>query len=99
MLASVAESADFVYTGQTVTETAQDAYVTGRAGADVMTEEGDAILKGYGNITISDNTTQNTYSGDHTTVDAYIAAGGALYAEKAVIITANSGTLLSPAMF
>lgn len=91
LLAPLAQAEAFSYTHQNVTTATKDQAVVGGA-AGVMAD-GTATFTDYEGITISNNTTQNTYTSSHTTKDVYYGAGGGLYAAEAVEISNNTGDI------
>ena len=76
------------YTDKAVTSSAKDGKVFGGA----ISSDGAVSISGAQSINFASNAAQNTYSSSHTTADADLAAGGAIYGAS-VNISGTSGDI------
>ena len=84
-----AAAADISYNGYTQTSSSRDGQVKGAA----LSSDGEVTISGYGNVSFTDNLTKNSYTSSHSTTDADLAVGGAVYAGTSVTISGNIGDI------
>jgi len=84
----VLRGGDIEYSGYSKEESTKDAQVKGAA----LSTEDAVIIQECGEVTFSNNRTRNSYSSTHSTKNADLAAGGAVYGGT-VTLSGNSGDI------